>query len=300
MKKLYSLVAGLVLAGSLHAQVDTLTSHFVGNPALYVPDAVMPLDSGWISGSNAYGDLAKMQLFDAEYGVTDGGTITGVLLSVPVKIDAGGSFQVAIWGDNAGQPANPMSPLAFANVTLASVDTAVAAFDVANNAVFYNVAVNFAVPATIPANHKFWAGIVLPTTAGNAMALFSTNLQTNPFADAATHTGEFWNDASFHTFGDPQNWNAPVALGIFPVVDLVAGINENVIEAAVYPNPANDVLNLKASEEIASVSVITMDGKVVATANASSIDVSGINAGMYMYEAVTVTGKVARGNFAKN
>jgi len=299
MKKTLLAISALLVSALTMAQVDTLTTHFVGNPTIYVPDQVNPQDSGYISGNNAYGDLAKFQLFDATYGVAGGGTVTGVLLGIGVKTDAGGSFQVGIWSDNAGQPGNVASPLAVANVTLASVDTSLAGFAVANGTVFYNVAVNFMSAATIPANLKFWAGVILPTGA-NELALYSSNLQTNPFADASTHTGEFWGDGTFHTFGDPANWGADVALAIYPVVNFTAGLNENVIDAVVYPNPANNVLNIQAKEDLSSITVTTMDGKVVATSTTSSVNVAELSSGIYMYEAVTVSGKVARGNFAKN
>jgi hypothetical protein len=299
MKKTLLAIAVVAAGFSVSAQVDTLTSHFIGNPTVYVPDQVNPQDSGYVSGTNAYGDLAKMQLFDATYGVTSGGTITAVLLGLPIKVDNGGSFQVAIWGDNAGQPANPLTPLATVNVTLASVDTAVTSFNVATGSVFYNFVATFSTAVTIPAGNKFWAGIVLPTGT-NELALYSSNLTTNPFADAITHTGEFWVDGSFQTFGDVDNWGADIALAIFPVVDLVASVEENVIEASVYPNPANDVLNIKVgNEEIATVSIVSMDGKVVATSTNGTVNIADITAGMYMYQVTTVAGKLANGNFTK-
>lgn len=299
MKKTLLAISALLVSTLSIAQVDTLTTHFVGSPTTYIVDAAAPLDSGYVSGNNAYGDLTKMQLFDGTYGVAGGGTITGVLLGVSLKSDAGGSFQVGVWSDNAGQPGNLAAPLAVATVTLASVDTTVAGYSVANGTAFYNVAVNFVSAATIPAGNKFWAGVVLPTGA-NEMALFSTDVQTNPFADGTTHTGEHWSDLSFHTFGDPNNWGLNVALGIYPVVNFTAGLNENVIDAVVYPNPANEVLNIQAKEDLASITVTTMDGKVVATSTTTSVNVAELSSGIYMYEAITVSGKVARGNFAKN
>jgi len=298
MKKSLLAITALMLGSLTYAQVDTLTSHFVGAPTIYVPDQVNPQDSGYISGNNAYGDLAKFQLFDGTFGVAGGGTITSVLLGVAIKLDGGGSFQVGIWSDNAGQPGNVASPLAISTVTLASVDTTLAGYSVANGTAFYNVAVNFGAAATIPAGNKFWAGVILPTGA-NELALYSSNLQTNPFAAATTHTGEFWDDGSFHTFGDPQNWNAAVALAIYPVVNFTASVDENLIDAVVYPNPANDVLNINATEDVVSIKVITMDGKVVATSATTTVDVTTLTAGMYLFEAVTVSGKVARGSFAK-
>jgi hypothetical protein len=76
-------------------------------------------------------------------------------------------------------------------------------------------------------------------------------------------------------------------------------MEENVIEASVSPNPAADVLNIKISEEIASVVITTLDGKVVATEATNAINVTELNAGMYIYTVTTANGKVATGNFVK-
>jgi hypothetical protein len=77
----------------------------------------------------------------------------------------------------------------------------------------------------------------------------------------------------------------------------------NVIELSsdvnVYPNPANQVLNISANGEISNVVISTLDGKVMKTTNESSIDVSEFTSGMYIYQ-VTVNGKVSTGNFVKN
>lgn len=77
------------------------------------------------------------------------------------------------------------------------------------------------------------------------------------------------------------------------------GVEENTISSSVYPNPATDVLNISIGEETTSFTLYTTEGKVAATSAGTSVDVSALNAGMYIYEAVTVSGKVARGNFAK-
>jgi hypothetical protein len=296
MKKLLLSIAVIASALTVNAQVDTLTSHFVGNPSLYY--AASTPDSGYVSGTNKFGDLAKMQLFDAAYGVTGAGTITKVALGIPVKTDGGGSFQVAIWDDNAGVPANLVAPIAVVNVTLASVDTSSAAYSIVDGTRFYNHIATFASPVTIPANQKFWAGIILPTTAGNSVALFSNNATTNPFAASSTHTGEVWDNGTFHSLS--AAWGANLTLGIYPIVDLTLSVNENVISASVYPNPATSELNIKTTEEIASVVITTTDGKTVATGNTATINVSSLNAGMYIYQVTTISGKIGTGNFVKN
>jgi hypothetical protein len=70
-------------------------------------------------------------------------------------------------------------------------------------------------------------------------------------------------------------------------------------EVNVYPNPANDILNISASGEVSRVVISTLDGKVMKTSTESSVDVSDLTSGMYIYQ-VTVNGEVSTGNFVKN
>lgn len=81
-----------------------------------------------------------------------------------------------------------------------------------------------------------------------------------------------------------------------------ASIEEGSAVAKVYPNPANDVLNMVSSVEATSVSIIGMDGKVIATqtvnGTTTSVDVANLNAGVYFYEVATAQG-VIRNTFVK-
>lgn len=295
MKKTLLTLSLVVAALGANAQVDTLSAH--SDPAgLYtgVIDAVAPIDSGFVAGTNMYGDLAKMQLFDATHGVTSGGTITGIAVLTIAKVDGGGSMQFAIWSDNNGEP-NAV-PVAMKTVTMASIDTTVASTQFLADGNFFNNVIMFDAPVTIPAGNKFWAGFILPNPQAN---LFATAISM-PNSDALTHTGEFWSDASFHTFAETGNWELDASITVFPIVDLVASLEENVITANVYPNPANDVLNIELNgEEVASVIVTTLDGKTVVTGNTASVNVDGLASGMYLYHVTTVAGKLATGNFVK-
>jgi hypothetical protein len=301
MKKILLSLGVVMTSISLNAQVDTLSSHASSPQTNYTSaglDAVAPIDSGYVGGNNVYGDVAKMQLFDATYGVTGAGTINKVAFFAPIKTDGGGSFAVAIWSDNAGTP-NAV-PIATATVTLAALDTAVAAWNLIGDGNIYNHVATFSTPVAIPAGNKFWAGIVLPTGATNSMALICSQ----NFAAAATHTGEFWNDATFHTFGAANNWNFQASLAIFPIVNFTAGLNEEVENSlSVYPNPANDVLNVSINGTIETVSIISMDGKVVSSTlvnNASTaVNVADLKAGVYFYEVKTSKGATVRNTFVK-
>jgi len=75
---------------------------------------------------------------------------------------------------------------------------------------------------------------------------------------------------------------------------------ESSIVASVYPNPASEVLNIKSSEVVGSVRVLTMDGKVLAQSTSTSVNISALNAGTYVYIVTTLSGRTAIGNFMKN
>jgi hypothetical protein len=293
MKKLYFLAATLVLSLGATAQSDTLTEFFTGTPTIY------GTAGGYLAGNNEYGDLAKMQLFDATYGAPATGTINGVLLWAPIKADAGGSFDVVIYSDAAGAPG---AVLGSTTIQLADVDTTIATgYSVAEGAVLYNVAAMFAVPVAIPASGSFWAGVVLPTAAGDTIALVSNT--DGDFAAGATYTGEFWDDGSFHTFGDPANWGLNIALGIFPVVTSTVGLAVNSISANAFPNPASDVLNITVAEPMSTIAVVGMDGRTVISTSVSgtstSVDVSSLVPGVYYYTIATEKGNIVRNSFVK-
>lgn len=81
------------------------------------------------------------------------------------------------------------------------------------------------------------------------------------------------------------------------------GLDNNTINATVFPNPANDVLNFNLSVNATSVSIIGLDGKVISTeainANTAAVNVSNLVAGVYFYEIVAENGTVVRNTFVK-
>jgi hypothetical protein len=239
-------------------------------------------------------------LFDGTHGVNGGGSITSLLLWAPAKSDAGtgGSFRAVIWANNAGEPG---AELGSVTIPLSQVDTTAAGTMVAEAAVGYNVVATFSSSIAIPANGEFWAGVVLPTTAGDSLGLVTNT--DGDFADAVTHTGEFWSDGAFYTFGDPNNWGLLIAIAAYPVVNFQVGLTENEIVSSVYPNPASEVLNINLKANATSVSIISMDGKVVSTQNVTSntvaVDLSNVLAGAYIYEIVAENGTVIRNTFVK-
>lgn len=78
------------------------------------------------------------------------------------------------------------------------------------------------------------------------------------------------------------------------------GINENVITASVYPNPAKDVINFEVAGDITTVEITTLDGKSVISSTDKTVSVADLKTGLYLYTLTTSNGKIAKGNFSKN
>jgi len=78
----------------------------------------------------------------------------------------------------------------------------------------------------------------------------------------------------------------------FELIDGISEVTENV--ASIYPNPANDVVNVKMNNTINKIAVVNMNGQVVAESvinnNEGSINVSNIANGMYFLRIETANG----------
>lgn len=82
------------------------------------------------------------------------------------------------------------------------------------------------------------------------------------------------------------------------------GVSENLADLIkVFPNPANDVLNVSINGTIETVSIIGMDGKVVSSTlvnnTSTSVNVADLKAGVYFYEVKTANGATVRNTFVK-
>lgn len=120
---------------------------------------------------------------------------------------------------------------------------------------------------------------------------------------AATGTANQLFIIATSSYGGLTGSSTPVLGNAFYLDDLklsLAGVKENAASTVkVYPNPANDVLNIKVDGEISNVTITTLDGKVVSSTATSTVNVASLTAGLYIYQ-VTANGKVSTGNFVKN
>jgi len=71
----------------------------------------------------------------------------------------------------------------------------------------------------------------------------------------------------------------------------VAAVNSNnLINFNVYPNPANDVINIQTENLIKNVAIYNILGKLVYTNNVETVNVSSLDAGIYLIKVETEKG----------
>ena len=100
-------------------------------------------------------------------------------------------------------------------------------------------------------------------------------------------------------FFRPKNLPLFYADDFSVTVSAVAGINEiGALKANVYPNPASDVLNISASEELVSYKVFNVLGKkVLAGKLNSSVNVSDLSKGFYFVKTKGASGQLYTAKF---
>jgi len=98
---------------------------------------------------------------------------------------------------------------------------------------------------------------------------------------------------------DPNEANPINNLDLF-FIGSTSDVQELTVEAMVYPNPAVNVLNIEANEEVESITIVALDGRVVLEAeNTTTIDVSSLRTGSYIYRVRTSSGAVVSDSFVK-
>lgn len=69
---------------------------------------------------------------------------------------------------------------------------------------------------------------------------------------------------------------------------------------SVYPNPAKDIINIKADDKIKKIDIYSLDGKKIAEETASSINISKYSQGNYLMMIYFENGKTSTQKFSKH
>jgi len=67
----------------------------------------------------------------------------------------------------------------------------------------------------------------------------------------------------------------------------------------VFPNPTTGTLHIQSSEGFKSVSILSLDGKTILTTTETTLDVSDLTNGIYLYQVITADGQSVVNRFVK-
>jgi len=257
---------------------DTISYPFTGDYTFYT---IIGQNSGYVSGNNSYGDLAKASYFyDYEAGSQ---LVAGVFdFAIAKRLttnDVGIKFKV--W-DNDGSFNAPGTVLDSVEINISDI---VQQVDFSQSTVIV-----FNPPVIV--NGPFFLGVELPQIVGDTLVLFTNENGVVP-------VGNGWEQLSngdWFPYSDEQSWLLDIDHTIFPVMCSSLGIENQLISEnmLVYPNPASSILNiafLQQPEKDLEIRLTDLTGRFVASGsilgNQAAIDVSQLSPGTYFLSLIS-------------
>lgn len=242
---------------------DTITNLSTNQIQSYVVDAANPIDSGYISGNNIYGDRAKADRFTSIAPYTH---ITGGVFYLSKAVDNGSPSNVtfAVW-NNTGTGGSPgATPIATKTVPISSLNTGTTP-----NYIYFNN------PISVSGLANFYVGVILPQTPGDTVALY-TNLYD------ANITNTAWEQWSNGTWSDyPGGWGTNIkfnhAMFLF-VTDVPPTASFTATPTTICPN---GTVNFTSTSTNAVTYSWSFPGGVPATSTAANPSVVYPNNGQY-------------------
>lgn len=155
----------------------------------------LPTQSGWVAGNNEYGDLAKAEKFK-QSDFPAGYQLTGMIYFF-AHATGNGNVALNVWAAD-GPGGAPGTVIAQASASISQLPTGGTALLVTLNT-----------PITITSD--FYIGVVLPTSAGSSVSLYTTAAD-EPSVNTAW---EQYNDGIWHTYED--GWSFKIAHAIFAI-----------------------------------------------------------------------------------
>jgi len=263
---------------------DSLNYDIPGSYYLY---QVVEPETGYLSGNNSRGDLAKSSYFNVEEGNGElmGGLFYFAKKAANFATDPPIVFKV--W-DNDGPGNTPGTVLDSTTIPLSQI-----LIDEFGTGVY---------PATVPffdewvsVDGGFYLGVELPQTVDDTVAIFTNKT-------SAAIIGNGWEQTStgeWRTY-DEGNPGFDVDNAIFPIICQPTGIDNPIIgqRMVVYPIPANDNLYVTFFDQglkNVKISIVDLSGRVVVSpgsniASGAAINVSHLREGLYILRLYTKDG----------
>jgi len=260
--------------GGVIFSCDTLHYPLAGTATVYGSS-----NGGYVSGNNGYGDLAKADYFS---GATSGWTISDVYIYFYTATGSSSQVPIKIWNNN-GTGGAPSTVLGTVNIPISTI--------ISNVGSSSTTLAHFAAP--VAQDGTFFVGVVLPTVTGDTVAIV-----TNTDGDTNPGTGwEQFDTGVWYAYSSADSWEMNIQHAIWPVLCDPTNVSTSAAnnKISMYPNPANDKLNLYFGNYNGEVDIVISDilGKELMrfTNNVSSLsniklDISGLQSGMYIINGV--------------
>ncbi len=252
-------------------------------------------DSGYVVGTNGYGDKEKAQRYDlSSYQLLEG-DVTGALIWAGGKSVSSTPGNVVLKVYAVGGTGAPGTLIGTSNpVTMDLIDTTNA-----NGFTYFS----FASPAAIPTNGNFFVSMEMSQVTGDTIGLVST---ANGCVETTGYSYEKWSDNTWHSF--LTAWPLDIDIAVFPIIDHEFGVGVNSINSGInainiFPNPTTKNINLNyvlACNSSVNIKLMNAAGIEIMNLNEGSlnkgihnksIDISNVSNGVYMLSVETLTGK---------
>lgn len=257
-----------------------LASCFTSNPTsnlvLYYADVKAPRDSGYVTGTNVYGDLEKAQVFL--------NTTTTTLTGCAVRIHRAYSSTVTTIGTRVKlYSCSGTTP----TTTVLATSNLIPQNTITNNGL---TVFTFSTPIVVSSNYVM--SVLLPNHTGDSTSIFSTLTNCNSGQSLS------WERASDNSWGSIHtNWNFSttqnIDLAIFPLyqTSITTGISEVENKQEVIFDTENSMLFNKSIEQTFQIAIYDVTGKltkkIILDPN-KKIELSDLQNGMYLVHAISL------------
>jgi PKD repeat protein len=250
---------------------ETLHYPLVGSETLYGVDG----GTGYVSGNNSYGDLAKADFFS--HTGTD--YVTEITVHLGAVEGTSGNVVFTVWSNSGGSPGSVLGSKSVSMATLSSNFSAIGDS--------YTVTMDSPIAVT----GDFFVGVVLPTT-GSTFAV-----TTNTEGDGANTAWEMFSDGDWYEYSSDNSWGIALTNAIFPEIcpDLTSSEIDNNNVITVFPNPTNGIVNINTGNlnaEQTNIRIMNINGQVLSSEikvqnNQITIDLSTMAEGLYFLHLET-------------